>query len=401
MAHIVTLLWSALSMIGIAESPPAAAPAPPPIKLYPIYRQKKWGFMDRTGRILVPPTFECWDDPCSFEFWKVNEGLGRVPVLGDGLRWGYVDPTGRMVIPPRFDGAQPFRNGFAQVSFGDYSGQHVSGFIDTTGQFIFHMRGILILRNFDESGFALIQRKGKRFRVDRTGQLSAAPPLVVSSPDGDLSPSPHSSSWYGGIDGTFYGYRSPEGEYLIAPQFTSALAFYQGLALVCIDKVTASNPLQWACIDRHGDLVVPPFADAVQPRTWEGKTDYAYRRNGQWGFFVDGKIRVMPRYDEVSDMQNGLWSVRQGERWSFIDNDYRPVPDDDPRIYTNHKDGLWIVRVGDKSGFQDAFHRIVIPAQWTSVTPFEDGVAQVRIGWTPHINGWINTKGEYLWKPQE
>jgi hypothetical protein len=57
-----------------------------------------------------------------------SEGLAAVEVGG---KWGYIDKTGRMVIQPQFGSALRFYGGVARVSVGD---KH--GLIDATGKFI-------------------------------------------------------------------------------------------------------------------------------------------------------------------------------------------------------------------------------------------------------------------------
>src|SRR5215472_13961814 len=59
-----------------------------------------------------------------------NQTVPLFPVVEHG-RWGYIDQTGRIVIPPQFDGADPFSEGLAQVWIGGKV-----GYIDTTGQIV-------------------------------------------------------------------------------------------------------------------------------------------------------------------------------------------------------------------------------------------------------------------------
>ncbi len=67
----------------------------------------KWGYIDRTGRIVINPQFE--------EAGDFSEGLARVKAGG---KWGYVDRTGRFLINPQFEEAGDFSQGLARVKLG-------------------------------------------------------------------------------------------------------------------------------------------------------------------------------------------------------------------------------------------------------------------------------------------
>lgn len=80
----------------------------------------KYGYMDRTGKIVISPQFGCAD--------PFSEGLARVSINNKN---GYIDKTGKFVIPPQFDVASSFSGGLAEVRLGDKS-----GYIDKTGNFV-------------------------------------------------------------------------------------------------------------------------------------------------------------------------------------------------------------------------------------------------------------------------
>ena len=111
------------------------------------YEGGKWGFIDKTGKVVIPPQFD-W----TMEF---SEGLAAVvihtetrtpnPNSGEDIRttskWGYIDPTGKMVIKPQFDCAGTFENGLAQVTIESDSWQDRKiGYIDKTGKYVWEPR---------------------------------------------------------------------------------------------------------------------------------------------------------------------------------------------------------------------------------------------------------------------
>ena len=87
--------------------------------IYPIQVNRKFGFIDKSGKVVVVPQF---DDAGIF-----REGLAPVAI---GKLWGYADKQGRLAITPQFDIADPFSDGVAMVGTG-----HKLGYIHRDGRF--------------------------------------------------------------------------------------------------------------------------------------------------------------------------------------------------------------------------------------------------------------------------
>ena len=68
---------------------------------------KRWGFIDRTGKWVIRPAY---DDADAF-----HEGLAAVKVKD---RYGYIDKKGKFIFKPQFDEASRFSRGIAKVTFG-------------------------------------------------------------------------------------------------------------------------------------------------------------------------------------------------------------------------------------------------------------------------------------------
>ena len=112
----------------------------------------KFGFIDTTGRVIIPFKYASADDffeglarvqlngkcgfidkagreviPCKYnEAYSFSEGLARVRL---NRKWGCIDKTGREVIPFKYDWVWNFSNGLAPVKLNDRW-----GFIDKTGR---------------------------------------------------------------------------------------------------------------------------------------------------------------------------------------------------------------------------------------------------------------------------
>ena len=102
---IVVILGVACVSAEKVRNPSKRAGAGP---LFRIARKHKWGFMDRTGRVVVTPAFA--DEHDFFH------GLAAVE-LSDG-EWGFIDESGKLSIPARFDEVRDFIDDLAPVRIG-------------------------------------------------------------------------------------------------------------------------------------------------------------------------------------------------------------------------------------------------------------------------------------------
>ncbi len=82
---------------------------------------KKWGFIDTTGAMIVSPKYD--------EVENFNDGLARIRVSQKG--WGLLNTSGVEIVKPMFIWIYDFENGKAKVKAG---GQE--GFIDRNGNLI-------------------------------------------------------------------------------------------------------------------------------------------------------------------------------------------------------------------------------------------------------------------------
>src|SRR6266446_9170471 len=140
--------------------------------LFPVEKGGKFGFIDRTGKVVIPIQFDsannfheglalvtmsgkkafidatgkivfnaAYDivDDFSEGLAAVNIGQTRIPNIGliaNPGKWGYIDKTGKLAIPMKFTHAENFSEGLAAVNIGD---QDHGAFIDHAGKIIFEI----------------------------------------------------------------------------------------------------------------------------------------------------------------------------------------------------------------------------------------------------------------------
>jgi len=122
--------------------------------LFPTVKGDKYGFINRKGKVVVPPKFRA--------VMRFSEGLVAVREAG---QYGYIDATGTYVIPPIFDYAEPFKKGMA-IAY--QAGQPY--FINKKGELLFDL-GFKELFPFKDGRAKVKTETGKFGIIDPTGKL--------------------------------------------------------------------------------------------------------------------------------------------------------------------------------------------------------------------------------------
>ena len=146
----------------------------------------KFGYIDRSGKLVIPCIYEN-----TFGF---TEGLAAVKVKG---KIGYVDVTGKMVIPPTFDDAYAFFEGLAWVKI---SGLYA--WIDRTGKVVIEPQAFEEVAPGFSDGMCAVKIDGDWGYIDRTGKLAIKPGYDQASTFKRGTAQVRRARQYSGIDKT-------------------------------------------------------------------------------------------------------------------------------------------------------------------------------------------------------
>jgi len=238
----------------------AQSPANETDPLFPVLKGGKWGYIDKTGKMVIQPVY--------YYAYPFVEGLAMIQpwaALSRGaIRVQFIDKKGRLISPQTYAYAHPFSDGLALVAVPDSKGFH---YIDKAGKVIDIPYRYGGAGQFSE-GLANIEIRGKWGHIDKTGQI------------------------------------------VIQPQFAEAYGFSEGLADVKVGG-------KWGYIDRKGNMVISPQYDATSKHA-EGLA--AVKIDGKWGYIdKTGKMISKPQYDKADTFSDGLALVKLGSKWGYID----------------------------------------------------------------------------------
>ncbi len=186
--------------------------------LFIIKVNKKYGFIDKTGKILIEPKFEFAND--------FVEGLALVSIRNDELKSVYIDDTGKIVISLK-SGGNNYSEGLAAIGVGEFTmhggGDHKFGFVDKTGQLAFEIN-FKEARAFSEGLSAVMNEEGKWGYIDKTGKVVI--PFQFEDAFG------FSEGLACVLTNELFGFIDKFGKIVIEPRFASPSQFKEGLAAV-------------------------------------------------------------------------------------------------------------------------------------------------------------------------
>jgi len=373
--------------------------------LFPVKQKGMWGFMDKTGRVVVAPQFDDKPAPfrhsCSFvrragipgvvsgtgAFLERKE-LVSIDVSGhegfhDGMAlvgsmgaYGYLDTSYAIAIQPGFVYAHDFSEGLApvtltrevQVEINPVEGTVRTiwkwGCIDTSGSLVidtaFDFIGDFV------GGLAPASMGGKCGYIRRTGRFAIDTIFHLAEPfsEGLAAVQPAGTERWGYIDTL--------GNLVVAARFTSAGVFQHGLAKVCLGgrynmRTGTVEGGKWSLVNRSGEAVVED-ADAGGGKSWARSCANGLipvRINGLMGYAdTTGVLVIPPAFEDALPFSEGLAAVRNAEGWVYIDT------------------------TGTRA-FSERFD---------VAEPFTDGLAMVQVG---AAFGYIDHAGQYVWQPSK
>ncbi len=343
--------------------------------LAPVLKEGKWGYIDHSGTIIIPPKFQ---EPCAAQF---SEGLAAVR---DGRKIGYINRKGEWHIEPQFGvcvvktitvWGSSFHHGIARV------------LIDGKWSYIYKSGEKVFEKSFQRSFSVSSIGPGRRYE-------SPSQPGV-------------------------FGFRR-----WVSPKPPGAFGFTEGLARVCIDD---GKKRGLGFIDTQGTIVIKPryysgkgpmrgpgigpFSEGLAKVMYVTDKEFNPKGPDKWGY-IDrfGKFVIKQQYAQATEFSEGSAAVAIGKkkkdgevyhRWGYIDRKGKWIIEPRYNWARKFSEGLAAVRIGSyqqgKLGYLDTTGKMVIDMAYKHACDFSEGLAAVKSNgkW-----GYINKQGEWVIRPQ-
>lgn len=335
--------------------------------LLPIQQGGKWGYINRSGEVVIKPQFEA-AQPFADGLALVRYPPRKKPLkpgekkaeLVEGI--GFIDPTGKVVIEldsPLHINGESFSEGLAKYSTWDPAHGEVYGYIDTSGKVQIKAR-FTYANSFVDGLAAVCIEWQKCGFIDKSGDFVIEPKYRYASSFSEGLAS-------AGLEYVVVGFVNKTGEMVIEPQFlNNATPFREGLSAVCYPHG------KYGYINTEGVLVIPMQFEMAQPFS-DGLA--AVRVDSKWGYIdKTGKFVIEPQFRGAGPFSEGLAPAGNVDFMSATRSD-----EADPT-----------------TGFIDKQGKVVFSLPYDTATPFVNGISKVRVG----IQfGYIDTTGKYIWQP--
>ena len=315
-------------------------------------------------------------------------GTPLFPVIKD-KKWGYINPKGELAIPYKFQYAMPFWDGLAAAK--NDAGKF--GFIDKDGKWVIKPQYRTVNRFTD--GACLVQpmaRDAKSVFIDKKGKpfMEGARDMSMEFSDGLVLHAPRHEKKYNIRNVTYY---NRKGEAVIKiPQISGGDSFSGGLAAVTrLVKGKASVTY----IDVRGEVVIGESLGLLAGGSFSEGLAYARSARhegcigprGKWLFFVKGVVQPF---------KSGLARVGY-DRVGFIDKHGKFAIKPTFAAAGDFAEGFAPVKLAATGpwGYCDRTGRVVIEPKYLGASQFEFGLARVTFvgGW-----GYIDGTGRMVWQ---
>ena len=342
------LLPAALVLLCACVCPAHGSEPKLPASLPMLYRvmvEKKFGFIDRSGDVVIPLDYD-WVD-------EFSDGVSQVRKNG---KTGYIDQTGKWLFDAeKTHDIRPFRCGVAI----NYTGDGRKAIVDRSGKFI-------------------------PCPYDWMYEFSEDLSAVYIIPD-EVKRKPH-DGFFGPVHAK-YGFADKSGKLVIPTKFISAGSFHEGLAAVYVGGAdtgdTGLRGGKWGYIDKSGEMVIEPqfssaheFSEGLAAVTFDGINYGWIDRNGKFAIKMHRLTMAHDFHEGLAWIRGATDSVPGWRDFGFITKDGKFL------LHPNFRNG------GDR--FSEGLLNTAPEPVWNA----EKGV------WVPGLHGYVNERGEWVIPPQ-
>jgi len=285
--------------------------------LLPMERDGKTGYVDRSGRMVIPARFDYAG--------RFNEGLAAAR---SGKAMGYIDCTGAWAIPPKFSWTQGCQEGWCRAAYPK------------------------------QEPYFLVDRAGKELRVESLRALYL----------------PREGIAVGMAELNRYGFVDVKTRRVVGPQFTNAESeFAEGLLGAC------KQWQQCGYVDRTGAWAIPPVYVGVASFS-EGLA-HVWLKDESFYIDHQGRRAFTTPLKNGSGFLDGIASAStDGEHWGILDRQGHFLLAPRFESIGAHQDGRMVYEQGRRMGVLDYSGHVIMEAAFDRADLLPGGIVDARLG---------------------
>ncbi|MGF1600925.1 MAG: WG repeat-containing protein [Chloroflexi bacterium AL-N5] len=321
-----------LARVGVAKPKPSDDPTGFPVGAYGYKDIDKYGYIDRTGKLVIPFQFA--------EAGDFSEGLAWVGFDSDDSdssvdQYGYIDRTGKLVIPAQLQQAERFSGGLALVR------------IESQWRYINHAGQVILQPQVDSAdsfseGLARVGRKTnaspddpnqlKYGYIDPSGQVVIPVEFAIAA---SFQEGLAAASMTTG-DSATQGYMNPIGQWVFKRDYDTYRAgeYSEGLAAIepSGGACSAANYCEYAYMNTKGEVVIDQIKDFQLTEAGQFSQGLAPVATGgggrdaggfypatNWGYINQkGQMVIAPQFNAAGSFSEGLAWVEVDGKYGYI-----------------------------------------------------------------------------------
>lgn len=304
-------------------------------QLYLIKEGKLYGFINNHGEIEIEPIYK--------NVHEFNDGVAMVTTVDD--KSYIIDTDNNIVLKLNSNKYVKFENGLVQIRK-----DNKVGFIDKSGKWVIEPKFDMVLRGFNEAGFAIVEINRK----------------------------------YGTID--------KQGNFIIEPNYLGIGRYSEGTMSATNDEGKEG------LIDKNGNIVIDFKFDSIDAFFQDVAS---FKKFHKCGFInVAGDVVIEPRYHAVWEFRNGLcaFTLDSDSPFGFINKNGEVVIKNKYQNVGSFHEGLARFTNDDLEGYLNTNGEEVIRNVFATADDFKNGLALVTT--LDNEWGYINTDCEWVYKPK-
>jgi len=291
-----------------------------------VYANGKWGFVNEQYDLIVPLLYEGFNIQQTTNTYAGDRIAARL----DG-KWGYIDKTGKVIIPFQYEEAGIFDWGMARVK---KNGKY--GFIKNDGAVIVPMKYEEASESADR--LVVVKFNNKYGCIDHSDKIHIPflyDYLYVTSSGGKMEVFAELNNKRGVLDETGkvlvplkyedvyfesdslrcvksngkWGFIDRKGKLVINYQFDKPAEFIESIHGAFVYRSTGVGK-----IDKKGTVLIPLQYDALR---YVSHDLVSLVKDGKQGLAVKNQVLIPPLYDEISELQGGIYIVKLGWKFGF------------------------------------------------------------------------------------